>query len=81
MIVVYPDEIAWAIHVGNAPCKCCVGGFIVRVVRIGRGIFGGDILPQKIVEERPEGYRKTNSTRRKEIRGKCEHVLCLQYPS
>jgi hypothetical protein len=25
MVVVYPDEIAWTVHVGNAPCKCCVG--------------------------------------------------------
>lgn len=54
VIIVYPDQIACAINLGKLLGK----GFIrleVSVPVLGfRWLFGGDILPEEVVEEGPE---------------------------
>ena len=54
----YPDEVAWLEDFRYA---CCEGGVGVSVgVPVGGGGCGNvgcDVLPEEVVEERPEGCR------------------------
>lgn len=58
MVVMDPDEITRLIHLCDLASKGGVGTFVVWVVGVGGSVFGSDILPEKVVEERPEGWRK-----------------------
>lgn len=54
VVVVHPDEVAWAQEGGDGACVGCVGGTILLPVRRRRGLRGDDVLPKEVVEEWPE---------------------------
>ena len=56
----YPDEVAWLEDFRYACCEGSVGVSVgVPVGGGGCGDVGCDVLPEEVVEQRPEGYTKT----------------------
>ena len=58
VIVVHPNEVSWLVDVENCASEGGVGGLVgcpVRVRAEGRRVLGGrHVLPEQIVEERPQ---------------------------
>ena len=57
VVVVHPNEVARAVDVDDGLGVCFIGGEVVGPVGVCGGVFSGDVLPEEIVEERPEGCR------------------------
>ena len=53
VIIVNPNQVTRSVNFTDSASKGSVGSFVERVVRVGRGVFCSDVLPEKIVEERP----------------------------
>lgn len=72
MIVVHPDEVARLNDLCDAFSKGCICSMVGIPVR-GRGCRNvcGSVLPEKIVEERPQGWLRRTSVGR-ELKGKWE---------
>ena len=56
VVVVDPDQVAGPVHLCDALREGDVDGFVRGPVRVCRGVLGRDILPEQIVEQRPERY-------------------------
>ena len=56
VVVVDPDEVAWLVHLLDATREGLVDGGVGRPVRVGAGVLGRDVLPEEVVEERPESW-------------------------
>lgn len=54
MVVVYPDEVTGAVDGCEGIGEGGVGGVVHAVVFVGGVGFGGDVLPEEVVEEGPE---------------------------
>lgn len=66
MVVVNPDEVSGPVNLGDTTSECGVDCRVRCPVCVRGRVFGGDILPQQIVEERPE---------------RCEQKLSVSVPS
>ena len=51
-----PNKISGPVYLRDLSCKGRVGAFVVRVVGIGRRIFGSNILPEQVMEQWPQDY-------------------------
>ena len=56
VVVVDPDQVAGPVHLCDALREGDVDGLVRGPVRVCRGVLGCDILPEQIVEQRPERY-------------------------
>lgn len=56
VVIVYPDKIAGAVGFDDAFSEGQIGGLVCGPVFICGGVFGRNILPEEVVEERPESY-------------------------
>ena len=50
-----PDEVSRLVDRGQSFCVCFVGGFVSQIIGIMRSDFVCDVLPENVVEKRPEG--------------------------
>jgi hypothetical protein len=56
VVVVHPDEVTGLDDLRDALCEGGVGGAVGVPVGVGGcGDVGGGVLPEEVVEERPEG--------------------------
>jgi hypothetical protein len=60
MVIVHPDEIAGLVDLGNAMRKSSINSLVMRVIRVGRRVFSSHILPQQVVEQRPQSYENND---------------------
>jgi hypothetical protein len=67
VVIVHPDEISGLVCFENGGGKGGVDSLVGWPVLVGGGVLGGDILPEKVVEEWPKrcGVRAYQSVRSK----------------
>lgn len=58
VVVVHPDDVSGLVGGHNSLGKGKVCSFICGVELVCGRVLGRDILPEKVVEERPEGWTK-----------------------
>ena len=61
VVVVDPDQVTGPVHFCHAAREGSVDGSIGRPVGVGGRVLCCDILPEQVVEERPEGCRTRRS--------------------
>ena len=54
VVVVYPDEVARTVHVADAARERLVHRAVRCPVHVGARVLGRNILPEQVVEERPQ---------------------------
>lgn len=78
VVVVYPNQIARLVQFLDRLGEEFICLNIWGVVLVRGGIFSRDILPEKVMKERPQSCRRIQQS--KSV-NKIQHSLCLQYPS
>ena len=53
----HPNQVSWLVDLDYPASKGGVGGLVLGVVLIGRGVLGSDILPEEIMEHGPESCK------------------------
>jgi hypothetical protein len=81
VVIVDPDKISRL-----ELCEKCVGISLVRLLVRSEGLvlngnFCGDVLPEQVVEQRPESYTDRKTASQKLSSEPTSHSLVLQYPS
>jgi hypothetical protein len=51
-----PDNVTRLVRCKDSLCECQIGGLVRGPPLVSRGVLGGDVLPEEIVEEWPEGW-------------------------
>lgn len=80
MVVMHPNEVTRTIHVQNSARKSCIS-LLVRgpklICREGRGKrVWGYVLPEQVVEQGPERYRKNDIMSGAHVDAAESHFLC-----